>query len=314
VTSDAALLHELAPVAEDLLERHLRNAKEWFPHEMVPWSAGRDFEAGGSWHPDESPPMSDAVRSALYVNLLTEDNLPHYFRTIATLFGGDHPWGAWARRWTAEEGRHGIVIRDYLTVTRSVDPWALERGRMQQVSGGEVPEPASVADGFVYVTLQELATRISHRNTGRLLEDRKGYEVMARVAGDENLHHVFYRDVTSAAIELAPSLAVEAIERQVRGFAMPGTGIPDFNTHAKAIANAGIYDFAIHHDHILVPVVLSHWRLEHLEGLTPEAERARERVLTHIGKVRRAGRRMTARREEREERLQRSTETAHTSV
>jgi acyl-[acyl-carrier-protein] desaturase len=29
-------------------------------------------------------------------------------------------------RWTAEEGRHAIVLRDYLTVTRNVDPVALE--------------------------------------------------------------------------------------------------------------------------------------------------------------------------------------------
>ena len=140
---DADLLHELAPVAEELLERHLSNAKEWFPHELVPWSQGRDFDPGERWDAAEAP-MDEAVRSALFVNLLTEDNLPHYFRTIDGLFGADHPWAAWSKRWTAEEGRHAIVIRDYLTVTRSVDPVALERGRMAQVSRGEVPEPETV--------------------------------------------------------------------------------------------------------------------------------------------------------------------------
>ena len=64
-----------------------------------------------------------------------------------------------------------------------------------------------------------------------------------------------------------------ALERQVRTFEMPGTGILDFEAHAKAIAKAGIYDFGIHHDQILVPVVLRHWGVEALEGLTPEAER-----------------------------------------
>ena len=293
---DAALLNELAPVAEQLLERHLANAKEWFPHELVPWARGRDFEAGETFDPDEAP-MDEGVRSALFVNLLTEDNLPHYFRTIDALFGIDQPWGAWSKRWTAEEGRHAIVIRDYLTVTRSVDQVALERGRMSQVSLGQVPQPDSVVDGLVYVTLQELATRISHRNTGRLLEDRKGYEIMARVAGDENLHHVFYRDATSAVLEVDPSTVVLAIERQVKGFAMPGTGIPDYGTHARAIANAGIYDFAIHHDHILVPVVLNHWRLESIENLSPEAEESRQRTLKYIARVGKAGRRAAERRE-----------------
>src|SRR5688572_27353842 len=297
--SDADLLHELAPVAERMLDRHLSNAKEWFPHEMVPWSRGQDFEPGGGWDESEAP-MPAPVRSALFVNLLTEDNLPHYYRTISTLYGLDSAWGEWSRRWTAEEGRHSIVIRDYLTVTRSLDPWALERARMIQVAGGEVPQPESVTDGLVYVALQELATRIAHRNTGRLLEDRKGYEIMARVAGDENLHFVFYRDMASAAIAADPSQGVLAIDRQVRGFAMPGTGIPDFSSHAKAIAKAGIYDFAVHHDHILVPVVIESWGLEKIEGLSPEAEEARTRVLAYMERVGKAGRRAAERREARE--------------
>ncbi|MGI9118957.1 MAG: acyl-ACP desaturase [Acidimicrobiales bacterium] len=295
---DTDLLHELAPVAEQLLERHLAHAKEWFPHELVPWSLGRDFEADEEWDPAQAP-MDEAVRSALFVNLLTEDNLPHYFRTINGLFGIDDAWGAWSNRWTAEEGRHAIVIRDYLTVTRSVDPVALERGRMFQVSSGEVPQPESVVDGLVYVTLQELATRISHGNTGRLLADRRGRDVMARVAGDENLHHVFYRDATSAVLELDPSSVVLAIDRQVRGFEMPGTAIPNFAAHAKAIAHAGIYDFANHHDRILKPVVLGHWRLESLEGLSPEAEQARTRVIDYITRVGKAARRIAGRRQTR---------------
>ena len=120
---------------------------------------------------------------------------------------------------------------------------------------------------------------------------------MARVAADENLHHLFYRDLATAAIELDPSGMVLAIEREVPGFAMPGTGIPDFDQHAAAIARAGIYDLAIHHDQILVPVVLRHWRVAELDGLTPEAERARDRLLDHIERIGRLARRLVARRE-----------------
>ena len=295
---DVDVLRELAPTARTLLERHLANAKEWFPHELVPWSRGRDFEPGDQWTAEEAP-MDEAVRSSLFVNLLTEDNLPHYFRTIDSVFVGDEAWHTWTCRWTAEEGRHAIVIRDYLTVTRSVDPVALERGRMLQLQKAEVPRPDTAADGLVYVTLQELATRIAHGNTGRLLTDEAGRKVMARVAGDEFLHHVFYRDLTSALLELDPSEAVLAIDRNVRGFAMPGTGIPGFAGHARAIAAAGIYDFAAHHDLILEPVVVKHWNIESLEGLSPEAEQARDRCLRYISKVGRAGRRTAERREAR---------------
>lgn len=290
----AALLSELTPTLEQLVDRHLSRTKEWFPHELVPWERVGEATGAMDWSADEAP-LPDAVRSSLFVNLLTEDNLPYYFETIDRMFGAGDAWGTWARRWTAEEGRHSIVIRDYLTVTRMVDPVALERARMHQVSHGVVPEPPTPVDGLVYVALQELATRIAHRATGKLLDDPAGYAVMARVGADENLHHLLYRDLVSAALELDPSAVVPAIERQVTDFEMPGTGIVDFASHAMAIAKAGIYDLQVHHEQILVPVVLRHWDIEALEGLTPEADEARRRLVKRIDRVGRAGRRLAER-------------------
>jgi len=292
---DQALLAELEPTGAHLLERHLATAKEWFPHEMVPWSRGSDFAEGEPFDPDAAP-LAGAVRSALTVNLLTEDNLPHYLRTIVKHFGSKDVWREWYGRWTAEEGRHSMVIRDYLTVTRSVDLRALERARMLQVTRGVVPDPPGITDGIVYVALQELATRIAHRNTGKLLGDPAGAAVMSRVAADENLHHLYYRDLCTAALEIDPSAMVAAIDRQVRNFEMPGVGIPDFSRHARAIADAGVYDFAAHHDQILVPVVLKHWRIEQLQNLKAAAEQARERLMHHMERINTAAKRMLARR------------------
>jgi acyl-[acyl-carrier-protein] desaturase len=298
---DVRVISELAPIVARLLERHLESAREWFPHEMVPWSRGRDFEAGGTWDPDEFP-LPAAVRSALFVNLLTEDNLPYYTSTLQRVFEREAPegaeaWGVWTRRWTAEEMRHAMVMRDWLVVSRALDPWELERARMIQVGGGLVPDPVTVEDGLVYVTIQELATQISHRNVGRLLDDRPGSQIMGRVAGDEHLHHVFYRDLATAAFDLDASSMVMALERQVRGFEMPGTGIPGFDAHAKVISSAGIYDFALHHTQILVPLVIDHWKLDALEGLSPEADQARSRTLKHVDRVGIAARRLRASRE-----------------
>jgi acyl-[acyl-carrier-protein] desaturase len=292
-----AFIDELEPTVTELLDRHLQQAKEWFPHQLVPWGRGRDFDSDWEWSPEETTLPAD-VRSSLFVNLLTEDNLPYYFRTIEAHFGRDRAWGEWVRRWTAEEGRHSIVIRDYLTVTRAIDPVGLERARMAQVQCGEVPEPEPPEDGLVYVALQELATRIAHHNTGKLMDDPVGYGVMKRVAADENRHYLFYRDLVARAIEVDPSAMVLSMHRQVRDFAMPGTGIVDFASHAKAIARAGIYDFQVHHDQILVPVVLRHWDVENITGLSDEAERARDTMLKHIDRVGKAGRRMAERREQ----------------
>ncbi len=289
---------DLQPTVAALLERHLENAKEWFPHDFVPWSRGRDFTATDEWDPNEVQ-LSEAARSALVVNLLTEDNLPYYFATLMSA-SSDGAWAEWTRRWTAEEGRHAIVIRDYLTVTRSVDPIALERGRMQQVSIGEAPSFDAVADALVYTTLQELATRISHRNTGQLLEDPAGRAVMIRVATDENLHHLFYRDVATEALARHPSEMVMAMDRVVRGFAMPGTGIADFARQARIIAEAGVYDFSVHYHQILVPIVLQRWNVEQLEGLTSEAAVARDSLVAYIARIGKAAARSDRRRASRD--------------
>ncbi len=297
---EASLLHELEPTVERLFERHLATTKEWFPHQHVPYSRGRDFDPAETWTEEcadlGGATIDAAARSALIVNLLTEDNLPYYFRTIERTLGDTGAWGAWSKRWTAEEGRHSMAIYGYLMVTRAVDPVELERSRMCQVSSGLVPEPPSGVDAIVYVALQELATRIAHRNTGRLLGDSAGYDVMMRVAADENLHFLFYRDLAQAAIDLDPSRAMQAIERQVIDFEMPGTGIPGFAAHAGAISRAGIYDLSIHHDQILAPVVLRQWAVAELTGLDDAAERSRDRLMARMVKSERVARRLSERR------------------
>jgi len=142
---------------------------------------------------------------------------------------------------------------------------------------------------------QELATRISHRNTGRYSDDPVADTIMVRVAADENLHMMFYRNIVAAALQVDPSAAVEAITGEVLGFAMPGVGIQGFTRKALQMAQAGIYDLRIHHDEILWPL-LRHWNLFALEGLQPEAEQARDRLAAHLAKTDRLASRFEAKR------------------
>jgi len=281
VSDDVALLRDLEPYAASEVDRHLATAKEWFPHQYVPWSRGRDYDGlfgGEEWSVEQSE-LDDVTRTALVINLLTEDNLPSYHTEIGASFGSDGAWATWLGRWTAEEARHSVVIRDFLTVTRAIDPVQIERERMVHMTTGFTsPYELDMSHTVAYVSFQELATRISHRNTGRHSQNADLEAMLARVALDENLHMIFYRNIAGAALERDPDTMMPAIRDVVTNFDMPGSGVEGFTRRALTIAMAGIYDLRIHHDEVLAPVLRA-WGVETVEGLGGEAEKAREEIM-----------------------------------
>jgi len=293
------LLRELDQVVVGELNRHEGVAKQWFPHDYVPWSQGRNFDGlmGGDQWSESDCEISDVARSALIVNLLTEDNLPSYHHEIALIFGRDAAWGEWVHRWTAEEGRHAIAMRDYMLVTRMVDPVALERFRMQHMSAGyESAHSGELMSSLAYVSFQELATRVSHRNTGKYTNDPMCERLLTRIAADENLHMIFYRNLMAAALEISPDQAMVAILDVVKNFEMPGTGIPGFARKAVEMAVEGIYDLRQHKDEVLDPV-LRFWKVFELEGLSAEGENARAELAEFMAGLEKQARRFEDKRD-----------------
>ena len=182
---DVAVHRELESVVATSLERHLTAAQDWFPHEYVPWDEAADFRAR-PWEHSQSR-LPEVARTALVLNLLTEDNLPSYHFEIAVTRGREDAWAEWLHRWTAEENRHSVAIRDYLVVTRGVDPAALERARMAHMSEGyRSPDRGNELHLIAYLLFQELATRVSHRNTGKASADPACERLLSRIALDEN--------------------------------------------------------------------------------------------------------------------------------
>ncbi len=178
-------------------------------------------------------------------------------------------------RWTAEEGRHAIVIRDYLIASRALDPTALERARMKHMEAGFQTEYGTMLGQLAYVSFQELATRIAHRNTGKASQDETCKRILARVAADENLHMLFYRNLLGAALELDPNQTMRAITDVASSFQMPGAGMSGVRPHVVQIARAGIYDLRSHKDEVPMPV-LRQWKVFEREG--PSTPRARRPV------------------------------------
>ncbi|RBO85566.1 acyl-ACP desaturase [Nocardia puris] len=281
------ILTELEPVAEQNLNRHLSMAKDWHPHDYVPWDQGRNFAALGGidWDPEQSR-LSEVAKAAMITNLLTEDNLPSYHREIAQNFSLDGAWGTWVGRWTAEENRHGIVMRDYLVVTRGVDPVALEQARMiHMTNGAHAPQDwGGFLVNVAYVTFQELATRVSHRNTGKVCQDPIADRMLQRVAADENLHMIFYRNLCGAALDLVPDQAMTALTSVLTNFVMPGHGMPNFRRNGVLMAKHGIYDLRQHLEEVVNPV-LKKWNVFDRNDFGPRGEKAREELAAFVEKL-----------------------------
>jgi len=314
--TDLQLLHELEPVAEQLLNRHISMFKEWHPHDYIPWKEGENYYAlgGQDWEPEQSK-LSELATVAMMQNLLTEDNLPSYHREIAMNFGMDGPWGQWVNRWTAEENRHSIALRDYLVVTRNCDPVQLEQLRMEQVTRGFSPGQnqqgdlfaESLFDSVVYVSFQELATRVSHRNTGKAANETIADQLLARVSHDENLHMIFYRDITAAGLDIAPNQAIKAIHRVLRNFKMPGYTVPEFRRKAVIIAVGGVYDPRIHLEDVVMPV-LKKWRIFEREDFTGEGAYLRDDLAKLIEELEDASKKFEESKQRRLEREARKAE------
>ena len=155
---------------------------------------------------------------------------------------------------------------------------------------------------LAYVSFQELATRISHRNTGIASGEPICEQMMSRIAADENLHMIFYRNMLGAAFEREPNLTMQAVRDVVLEFQMPGHSIEGFTRKSVQIANAGIYDLRQHRDQVLVPV-LRQWEVWDIEGLDPEAEKARTEVAEFLDVLDVAANRFEERRDARAARI-----------
>jgi acyl-[acyl-carrier-protein] desaturase len=222
----AELLAAIDPEVERLMADHRERREHWYAHEFVPWEQGRNYVTE-PWD-DSQASLSPEVRTSLVLNLLTEDNLPYYHAEIASHFAPDSALSRWNHLWTAEEGQHSIALRSYLLTSRNCDPRALEDDRLATMEEGHSTGLTDIGSLFVYTAAQELATRVSHRNAGKIADDEIAYGVMARIAADENHHFMFYRGVAAELTKHAPSMMVEAMHRVFSNFSMPGPSIPGF--------------------------------------------------------------------------------------
>lgn len=270
------LVETIEPVVARLTEEHLARRTHWYFHDIVPWERGESFR-DKPWDVSQAT-ISENARTSLIVNLLTEDNLPYYHVLIEKYMPKTSAFTAWNHLWTAEEGQHAIAIRSYLLTSRNCDPDELEDDRMATVIRGYEPTYSDPTEIFAYTSLQELATRVSHRNAGKITDDPAAFELMRNIAADENHHYIFYKGVMAAMLAENPSAVLSGIYRMLTKFEMPGVAIPGFMRRSINVAKAGVYNLRIHHDRVVTPL-LRDWQIGNLTGLTNKAAEFQDKIM-----------------------------------
>lgn len=270
------LLESVEPVVATLIDEHKQRRKHWYFHEYIPWELGENFR-DKPWEESQAT-LNPRARTSLVLNLLTEDNLPSYHNVLEKYLPDKSVWNEWNGLWTAEEGQHAIAIRSYLLTSRNCDPVELEDDRMAVMSTAWEPSGTKPTELFAYTATQELATRVSHRNAGKITDDESAFDLMRQIAADENHHFMFYKGVMGAMLDESPSVALQGIYNVFTNFEMPGVTIPGFLRRSIEVARAGVYNLRIHHDRVLMPLI-EQWKLTELKDLTPSAAELQEKIL-----------------------------------
>lgn len=278
--TDRELLESLAVDVELLLRKHVDVADGWQPHDLVPWDDGRNFAflGGTDWTPDQSE-LGETAKLALTVSVLIADNLPSYHREIGKYLRTG-AWWRWVGRWTAEENRHDITIRNYLMVTRAVDPVELERLRMEHMTKGFRRPAMHLLDVLANCAFEESASAVRHRNIAALGENPLVTAIAERIALDDELQSVFFADLISAALDLVPDQAVRAIADRIAGFEVPTVTLSDGRDSDEVLAEAGVYDRAKEGELVFAPL-LRRWNIFTRTDFGPDGELARDE-LSHL--------------------------------
>jgi acyl-[acyl-carrier-protein] desaturase len=279
----AEVLRCLELKVEELISSHVSKRKLWFSSDFIPTEEKMNDERTSikTKLRERAKGIKDQVRVALAINLLTEEGLPHFHTLITKYLGDNSFWAKWTNMWTAEEDRHGNVIRDYVRDSQIFNFREIELMQYNYVESGFNPDwdmdPYKV---FVYTTLQERATQISHKNTGKAAGEEEPLlnGILSSIAADEAKHFSFYRNVFKEILQLDPNGALISAATIMPAIDMPGIAMPNFRELADVVRRTGIYTPWDYKE--IVEELIKFWEIGSFTGLNEIAATAQEKILS----------------------------------
>ena len=237
-----ALILELEPVVHKELRRHIDSEDLWYAHDYVPFEQGENFAflGGRDWDPSQVT-LPKAVTDALEILLITKDNLAGYHREFVFSFILEEKWGRWIGRWTAEEHLHAIALRNYLVVTREIDPAANEDVRVEHVMKGYRADTYSQIERLVHMAFFEREHAVFCRNLEAQITEPVLKGLVGRIARDEERHEEFFANLVTHCLTYSRDKTVEAIARRAAELGVVGGDIDAYKEKVAKVEEAGIF-------------------------------------------------------------------------
>ena len=237
-----ALIRELEPVVNANLVRHIDTVDPWYAHDYVPFEQGQNFAflGGKDWDPSQVS-LPKVITDACEILLIEKDSLAGYHRELVEHFILEDKWGRWIGRWTAEEHLHAIALREYLIVTREIDPDANELVRMEHVQKGYRAERYSQVETLVFMAFYERACGEFCRNLADAIDEPVLKGLIGRIAGDEQRHEEFFANLVTHCLDFVHDETVAAIAARAAELKIVGADIDAYADRQPGIAAAGIF-------------------------------------------------------------------------
>lgn len=240
-----ALTLELEPVVQQELRRHIDTEELWYAHEYVPFDQGENFAflGGRDWDPSQVT-LPKPITDACEILLITKDNLAGYHREIVFSFILADKWGRWIGRWTAEEHLHAVALRNYLVVTREIDPAANEAVRVESVMKGYRADDYSQLERLAFMAFFERAHAVYCRNLQAQVSEPVLKSLLNQIAKDEERHEEFWSNLVAHCLQTHRDETIEAIAKRAAELGMVGGEIDAYQDKVANVAQAGIFDDA----------------------------------------------------------------------
>jgi acyl-[acyl-carrier-protein] desaturase len=237
-----ALILELEPVVQRELRRHIDSEDLWYAHDYVPFEQGENFAflGGKDWDPSQVT-LPKVVTDALEILLIVKDNLAGYHRELVFSFILEEKFGRWLGRWTAEEHLHAIALRNYLVVTREIDPAANEDVRVEHVMKGYRADTYSQIERLAFMAFFEREHAVFCRNLEAQITEPTLKHLVGRIAKDEERHEEFFANLVSHLLTTSRDETITAIARRAAELDVVGGDIDAYADKLQHMADAGIF-------------------------------------------------------------------------